>query len=69
MPHGLREEAVKVVRGISSFLDVVMENNRFGDNFRIKSLISMLWNEELKVPKVAKRSYDWMGGICDVGPI
>ena len=66
MPHGLREEAIKVVCSVSSFLHVIMEDNCLRDNFRIKGMISMLWNEKLKVSKVVKRSYDRLGGICDI---
>jgi hypothetical protein len=69
MAHALRKEAVKVDHGISSFLNAVMENNHFADCLRVKGLISVLWNKELEILKVAERSYDRMGSICDIRPI
>ena len=52
--HGVGEKAVKIVCHISGFLEVVVKDDCFRDNFTIKSPVSVLWDEELKVLKVAK---------------
>jgi hypothetical protein len=52
MAHSVREEAIKVVCRVSSFLNIVVEYDCFANNLRID--ISVLGNEELKVSKVAK---------------
>lgn len=67
--HGIGQKAIEVICCISSFLEVVVENNCLGDSFRIKSLVSMLRNKELKVAKVAKQACNWMCSVGDIWPI
>ena len=52
--HRLGEEAIKIFCHISGFLEVVVKYYCFRDDFRVKHLVFMLWNEESDVPKVAK---------------
>ena len=67
--HRLGEEAIKIFCRVSSFLEVVVKYYCFGDDFRVKHLVFMLWNEESEVPKVAKRASDWICSVCDIWPI
>jgi hypothetical protein len=68
-PHGFRANAIQIFRGICSLMEVVMENDCFRDAFGIEWVVSMLWNQELKISKVVERAYYWMYRICDIWSI
>jgi hypothetical protein len=67
--HCLREKAVKIIGSICSLLEIVMKNNRLGDNFPIKYLVLMVWNKETKCLKAAQGTCDRKRCICYIWPV